>query len=104
MRTMPDPFSSSARGVTEIPIREVISRLASLVGGPLTEYIGASSSSIVLAATVDTATADLDHLLTVWDDLESHRPPDAQARQPRALMPHEAEIAERHRRAQRGES
>jgi hypothetical protein len=68
MKTMPDPFSSHAQGVTEVPIREVISRLASLAGGPLAEYVAEASRSHVLGSAVDDVTAALDHLLTLWDD------------------------------------
>jgi hypothetical protein len=71
--TMPDPFAPPGQiwpEVTEVPIREVISRLAALAGGPLAEYVAEASRSHSIGAAADDVTAALDHLLMLWDDRE----------------------------------
>lgn len=74
--TMPDPFGSMSPSVIEIPVREVLSRLASLIGGPLEEYVTAELNKVpqsparrALAFHMHALSAEADAIVDTWDCL-----------------------------------
>lgn len=79
--TMPDPFTppsieSEDAEVIEIPVREVLARLASLIGGPLTEYVTAELNEVpqcparrALAFHLHALSSEADAIVDAWDCL-----------------------------------
>lgn len=77
--TMPDPLhllpEDPGDQRAEVPIHEVLSMIATALGGPITEYINAEAENLtpqkrhLLLQSLTPAVRDLDILLATWDAL-----------------------------------